>query len=162
MPDLSSLLPDPVVANLPFAESEASQEGEGERPILWRVVKEYAALAKKASPSVDYCATSYLSTVMEAAAEMSAQLQEAHFKQVYNYIESMVRAGSLKGTLLTWHQVYDETPLRLRLHAMGGSSGGPCHAEVSDTVLAKVFVIETSWSMLCEGLGMTDKNLPSS
>ena len=77
-----------------------------------------------------------------AVAEMSTLCQASSLKKILRYVTMMRTAGELRPILFCERMSYDETPLRLRVCSSDTVQGG--------VELAKVFVVETSWSMLLQ------------
>ena len=158
-------LPQSLDAQLPLKDAADTEllevDKNDETSLLRRVLQGYSDLSRQASPSSEFCSSRYLGILLEAGAEISARLQQEHFEACYRYVISMCRAGALRGIMLLFHQLYDETPLRLRVHSCKGAVASTDAPDVSDTVLAKVFVVECAWSMLCEVPARTEAQEPN-
>ena len=116
--------------------------------IFAKVVADFEAVVAKASPSRDFCSDAYLGLVVQGVAEASQQLQFQSFDAVFHYMADRKETQTLCPVALCWHNIYDETPARLKVNF---SSSGSSAVE-NDPQIAKIFVIECKWSMLIQDL----------
>ena len=81
---------------------------------------------------------------MLAVAQKCSECQMENLRRILRYVAAMKGAGAIRPILFCERVSYDESPLRLRVCAQG--------SEQAETELAKIFVVETSWSMLLQKL----------
>eukprot|EP00971_Amphidinium_carterae_P269326 5342996-Amphidinium_carterae.1 len=135
------LAPEPCVAVAeeqgetdidPFPDDATDDLETSSLSLRCRIAKEYHMLSTKICP--------------EALAQSSHTLQVDAFDHVLGYLRCMQVQKRVQGVMMVHHVLYDETPLRLRVSFSDQGQG----SRTQDTQLAKVYVIEQSWSVLCQ------------
>ena len=86
------------------------------------------------------CGEKLAHKLLEAVAESSVRSQQQVFHDVCDYIDRLVKTGDIEAKVLLHHVSVDETPLKVRV---SWDSSGRSYKGI-----AKVFVVEGSWSAL--------------
>ena len=104
-----------------------------------RRLRRSAAVVTELSEKLS-CSVSHAGTLIEATAEVALNAQRQQLERVCMWVQSLARANAAEALSFTHRRAFDETPLRLRVAVEEG--------EGQQVQLAKVFLIQSSWSAL--------------
>eukprot|EP00971_Amphidinium_carterae_P348329 6490434-Amphidinium_carterae.10 len=131
----------------PVVDDESDDDDSSPMSFRLRAAKNYHKLSAKVCPELPGCARKQLRTILQALAQTSHNLQVDAFDHVMRYLRCMQLTGHVEGVMMVHHVLYDETPLKLRVSfSISNEEAG---TRTLDTQLAKVYVVEQSWSILC-------------
>ena len=142
-------------------EGDADSEGEAEVPenhCILRMMQNNIGSAQSASVVNQLCTDlnkteRTILRYMRCIALKCRNAQLATLDELAQYLTALHASGSIECVSMTWQQIYDETQHNLRVQFAEDAG--------MESQTAKVFVVETAWSMLVRNKSGMDYNAGS-